>query len=196
MGLATNLRKLFAVAIVIVAAAFTGCAAHANLPSYAVVPDFELTDQTGAAFASGKALQGKVWIADFIFTNCPGPCPRMSSQMHQLQTALAGGGNDSLRLVSFTVDPARDTPPVLDAYSKHFGAISGTWFFLTGPTPALQHLDRDVFMLGDIDGTLMHSTRFVLVDRASRVRGFYLTSEDDAIPRLIADAKGLLRERP
>ena len=170
-----------------------GCAAHASLPTYSEVPDFTLTDQTGAQFASASALRGSVWVADFIFTNCPGPCPRMSSQMHQVQTKLAPLGG--VRLVSFTVDPARDTPQVLAAYAKHFEAQSGVWSFLTGSQQDLNHLSRDVFMLGDVGGNLQHSTRFVLIDRAARVRGFYLTSEDDAIPRLIADAKGLLRER-
>jgi protein SCO1/2 len=168
-----------------------GCSARAGLPSYAVVPDFTLTDQTGAPFQGAAALKGHVWVADFIFTNCTGPCPRMSSQMHQVQTALP----DKVRLVSFTVDPARDTPEVLAAYAKHFEAQQGRWFFLTGPQEKLHHLGRDVFMLGNVNGDLEHSTRFVLIDEESRVRGFYLTSEEDAIPRLIADAKDLLTER-
>ena len=171
----------------------TGCAAKRSLPSYSSVPDFTLTDQTGAAFDSASELKGSVWIADFIYTTCPGPCPRMSSQMHQVQTALSG--LSGFHLVSFTVDPEHDTPPVLEKYSKLFLAQPGTWFFLTGPQPVLQHLCRDVFLLGDVDGTLQHSTRFMLVDRSSKVRGFYLTEEPDAISRLITDAKGLLQER-
>ncbi len=170
-----------------------GCAAHAGLPSYSTVPEFTLTDQTGAQFDSASKLRGKVWIADFIYTMCPGPCPRMSSQMHEVQTAL--DGMNGFRLVSFTVDPANDTPPVLAAYATRFSAKPGIWFFLTGAESDLHHLSRDVFMLGDINGSLEHSTRFVLIDRASRIRGFYLTSEPDAITRLIADAKTLLRER-
>jgi protein SCO1/2 len=170
-----------------------GCSARASLPSYAVVPDFSLTDQTGAEFASAKSLDGQVWVADFIFTNCTGPCPRMSSQMHQVEKALSG--TDGVRFVSFTVDPARDTPQVLAEYSHRFLADPNRWFFLTGSTKTLQHLSRDVFMLGDVDGTLEHSTRFVLVDRMSRVRGFYLTSDADAIPRLISDARSLARDR-
>ena len=170
-----------------------GCAHKPSLPTYGAVPDFALTDQTGAAFSSAAALKNRVWVADFVFTNCPGPCPRMSSQMHQVQTALSG--NDGVRFVSFTVDPARDTPVVLAAYAQHFEAAPGKWFFLTGPVPALENLSRNVFMLGDIDGSLQHSTRFALVDRDSRIRGFYLSSEPDAIPNLIADAKRLLSVR-
>jgi protein SCO1/2 len=177
---------------VLSATLLAGCSAHASLPSYAAVPDFTLTDQTGATFASAPTLKGRVWVADFIFTHCTGPCPRMSSQMRQVQTALAGEG---VKLVSFTVDPARDVPDVLAAYGRRFQAQPGVWYFLTGPQQTLHHLSRDVFMLGDVSGNLDHSTRFVLVDRASRVRGYYLSSEADAISGLVSDARRLLRER-
>lgn len=170
-----------------------GCGrVQAKLDEYGIVPDFTLTDQNGATFSSAAALRGVDWIADFIYTTCPGPCPRMSSQMHQVQTAFSEVGG--VRLVSFTVDPAHDTPPVLADYAHRFGAKPGIWFFLTGPEDVLHHLTRDAFLLGDVNGNLDHSTRFVLVDRKSRIRGYYLTEEPEAIVRLIADAKGLQRQ--
>jgi protein SCO1/2 len=172
--------------------ALAGCTVHAALPSYSTVPDFTLTDQTGAAFKSAEKLKNTVWIADFIYTTCPGPCPRMSSQFHQVEDALAG---TDVKLVSFTVDPEHDTPAVLAEYGQHFGAKTGTWYFLTGSIDALHHLSRDVFMLGDVDGTLEHSTRFLLIDRTERVRGYYTSSDEDAVPRLIADAKALVRTK-
>lgn len=168
-----------------------GCSAKPPLLSYGVVPDFALTDQSGAAFSS-RALDKRVWVADFIFTNCPGPCPRMSSQMHQVQTALQG--DDGVRFVSFTVDPARDTPMVLTAYAKHFEADPRKWYFLTGATATLNHLSYNVFHLNTVDGTLDHSTRFVLVDGQSRIRGFYASSDQEAVPKLIADARQLLKD--
>jgi len=167
-----------------------GCAAHADLPSLGAVSDFTLTDHTGADFKS-DSLSGHVWVANFMFTNCPGPCPRMSSQMHDVQTALAG---QDVKLVSLTVDPDRDTPPVLAKYAAFYSATPGVWYFLTGPRPTLNHLGQDVFKLNPVDGTFDHSTRFVLVDRKSQIRGYYLTSEPDAIQRVIADAKALLRQ--
>jgi protein SCO1/2 len=181
------------------ALALSGCGlgyGPGKLEILGTVPDFTLTDQAGAAFSSATQLHGVDWIADFIYTTCPGPCPRMSSQMHEVQTALLGDDGipaGKIRLVSFTVDPAHDTPPVLADYAKRFGAQPGIWFFLTGPEDALHHLSRDAFMLGDVNGSLEHSTRFVLVDRRSRIRGFYLTSDPDAITRLIADTKSLAR---
>jgi protein SCO1/2 len=166
-----------------------GCTATAGLPSYGLVPDFTLTDQSNQPFVSANTLRGKVWIADFIFTNCPGPCPRMSAQMRQVDNAL-----HDVKLVSFTVDPTRDTPEVLQKYAQRYQAEPGVWYFLTGTQPALHELSRNVFKLGDVNGDLEHSTRFVLIDKKSRVRGYYLTSDDDAIPRLIADAKQVLKE--
>jgi protein SCO1/2 len=173
--------------------ALAGCTVSAGLPSYGLVPDFALTDQSDRPFLSADTLRGKVWIADFIFTNCAGPCPRMSAQMRQVGSTLHD--LKDLRLVSFTVDPARDTPAVLAKYAERYQAEPGVWFFLTGSQAELHNLARNVFMLGDVNDLLQHSTRFVLVDRKSRVRGYYLTSDDDAIPRLIADARRVSKER-
>src|SRR5581483_3021130 len=131
----------FSIALACSLIALSGCAARAGLPSYSTVPQFTLTDQNGGSFDSTR-LNGKVWIADFIYTTCPGPCPRMSSQMHQVQKALPG-----IDLVSFTIDPKTDTPAVLKEYAGHFEAAD-RWHFLTGPEATLQHLCKDVFMLG------------------------------------------------
>lgn len=175
----------------LVALGLVGCAAHANLPALGAVSDFTLTDQTGASFKS-ESLAGHVWVANFMFTNCPGPCPRMSSQIHEVQSALAG---QDVKLVSMTVDPDRDTPQVLAKYAAFYSATPGVWYFLTGPRETLNHLGQDVFKLNPVDGSFDHSTRFVLVDRNMQMRGYYLTSEPDAIQRVIADAKALLRQR-
>jgi len=113
----------------------------------------------------------------------------MSSQMHRVQMELEGQG---IQLVSFTVDPEHDTPGALAAYAQKFKASPGVWHFLTGERADLNHLAKDVFKLGVVDGSLEHSTRFVLVDRTGQMRGYYLTSEPDAIQRLIKDARAIL----
>ena len=159
----------------------TACGSHkAALPDYGLVLEFQLTAETGRTFDS-KVLSGKIWVADFMFTTCPGPCPRMTSQMHEIQQAT------SVKLVSFTVDPARDTPETLAAYAQIHHASPDRWSFLTGPEATLNHLGLDVFKLNKVDGSLQHSTRFVLVDRMSHIRGYYDTSEPAAIQKLIAD---------
>jgi protein SCO1 len=165
-----------------------GCSSRPALPELGTTAPFKLTEHTNQEFDSAS-LKGKVWVADFMFTTCPGPCPRMSSQMHQVQMALEKQG---IQLVSFTVDPEHDTPEVLAEYGRTFKASPGVWHFLTGAKADLNHLAKDVFKLGVVDGSLEHSTRFVLVDRTGQIRGYYLTSDADAIPRLIEDARRLL----
>ena len=118
--------------------------------------------------------------------------PRMSAMMRRVQTAVAE--LPDVRLVSFSVDPARDTPPVLAEYATRYRAQPGRWFFLTGDVKTLDALDRRAFMLGNVDGSLEHSTRFVLVDRHGRIRGYYGTSEDDPTAHLIADIRRLARD--
>src|SRR5579871_368630 len=162
-----------------------------SLPVLFDVPEFQLTAQDGQPFDS-KVLAGKIWVADFIYTTCPGPCPRMTSQMHEVQTELRT--MPDVRLVSFTVDPAHDTPPVLAEYAKLHGADPARWYFLTGSAADLQKLDRDTFKLGNIDATLQHSTRFVLVDRKARIRGYYDASESGAIRKVIEDINALARD--
>jgi protein SCO1/2 len=183
------MRKLLLACIVL-----AGCARMGEpLPAFNTVPDFQLVSQSGDAFLSEANLKGKVWIADFIFTTCTGPCPRMSSQMKRVQKAMSAF--PEVRLVSFTVDPENDTPTALAEYAKRYAADPARWFFLTGDKQTLHKLNREAFMLGNVDGSLDHSTRFILIDRAGRVRKYYHTNEGDFVPELVRDVRGLLRER-
>ncbi len=175
----------------VLALTLAACAKSPPLPVYGKVPGFQLISQTGEPF-DRTALNGKIWVADFIYTHCPGPCPRMSAQMRRVQTAVAA--LPDVRLVSFSVDPERDTPTVLAEYATRYHAQPGRWFFLTGDQKALDALDRRAFMLGNVDGKLEHSTRFVLVDRQGRIRGYYGTDQDDPTARLIVDIRRLARE--
>jgi len=165
--------------------------------SYGTVPVFQLTNQDGQAFGSAQ-LRGKIWIADFIYTTCPGPCPMISSRMSELQAPLE---KTDVHLVSFSVDPARDSPEVLRGYARKLQAQPGRWDFLTGPQPVIYELSRDGFKLGlsdgrDDAGLPVHSTRMILVDRHGDIRGYYDAAEVDAITKLIADTTHLLREQP
>lgn len=110
--------------------------------------------------------------------------------MNQVQKAVK---ESSVRFVSFTIDPDRDTPEVLAAYGNRYKADPARWSLLTGTRAELKKLNYDTFHLGDLDGSLEHSTRFVLVDEKSRIRGFYDTSEPENIQKLISDIQALLR---
>jgi protein SCO1/2 len=167
------------------------------VPSYGRVPPFQLVNQNGQPFGSVQ-LTGKVWIADFIFTSCPGPCPLISTRMSELQKPLE---NTDVHLVSFSVDPETDTPQVLRGYAEKLHADPKRWDFLTGSKSTIYKLSHDGFKLavsdgGDADGNPVHSTRIVLVDRHGQIRGYYEGTEADAMTKLLADTNHLLREQP
>lgn len=164
-----------------------GCAPK-PLPILGEVARFHLTSQSGEEFDS-TSLAGRVWVADFIFTNCEGPCPRMSAYMRALQKATSD--LPDLKMVSFTVDPARDTPTVLRQYGATYSADPRRWYFLTGDPKILDQLDHDSFKLGNVGAGMDHSTRFVLVDSLGRIRGYYGIASGDPIPDLAADARRL-----
>jgi protein SCO1/2 len=161
------------------------------LPVLGEVQDFTLTNQNGKDYGMND-LRGRIWVADFFFSNCPGPCPRMSTLMGDIQRATSD--IDELRIVSITVDPERDTPDAMKAYGERYGAIDGRWYFLTGPQSLLHRLASQDFNLFDVDGSLQHSTRFALIDRQGRIRGFYSTGENGSYARIPEDARKLLAE--
>jgi protein SCO1 len=167
------------------------------LPLYGSVPNFELTNQDAQPFGS-QQLAGKIWIADFIFTSCRGPCPIISTRMSELQKPLE---KSDVRLVSFSVDPETDTPPVLRVYADKLRKKPFRWDFLTGPRDAIASISRDGFKLGiseseEPDSGPVHTTRFVLVDRRGTIRGYYDALAPDGVTTLLADTNHLLREQP
>jgi protein SCO1 len=167
------------------------------LPSYGTVPKFELVNQDSQPFGS-EQLAGKIWIADFIFTSCPGPCPIISTRMSELQKPLA---KSDVHLVSVSVDPEKDTPEVLRVYAGKLRIQPLRWDFLTGSRAAIYSLSKDGFKLGVSDGSEeegvpVHSTRFVLVDRRGTIRGYYDALAPDGVTKLLADTNHLLREQP
>jgi protein SCO1/2 len=167
------------------------CGRHREpLSRYQKIQDFVLISQDGQEFQSAEKLKGNIWVASFIFTTCTGPCPRMSSKMRQLQSRIAN--RDDIKLVSFTVDPENDTPPVLARYAERFGARQGVWYFLTGPMETLHSLARESFLLSNVDGSLNHSTRFVLVDRDGTVRKYYHSDDPGLISAITEDIGELL----
>lgn len=179
------------IALVFLSLVLAGCASSPALPSYGQVPHFNLTDSTGKAFDS-QSLQGRVWIVDFIFTNCPGPCPRMTSQMHKIERQV--NSFEDVRLLSISVDPDRDTPPVLDAYARRFGGPTPQWYFLTGTPDTIHLLAKETFKIGDLISVMDHSTKFMLVDKKGAIRGYYSTFDTDGIPSLLSDLNALRKE--
>ena len=151
------------------------------------VPDFTLTERSGKTVTLDD-LKGKVWVADFIFTYCGGPCPMMTRRMRELHQSLAQARLADVLTVSISVDPRRDTPQVLTEYATMHKTDDYDWLFLTGDEQAIFDLSIKGFKLAveAEQGTdqLIHSTRFVLVDQEAQIRGYYEIVTDEEINEL------------
>ncbi len=160
------------------------------------LPDFELTERSGETVTL-DSLKGRVWIANFIFTRCAGPCPLVSAAMAKLQKDLENHPRrDDIVLVTFTVDPTYDTPQVLRDYAAGFAADAAKWLFLTGDREVMWRLVEDGFKLpvfDNADDPLMpigHSLKFVLVDQRGDIRGYF-----HGVPQQLPDGTTLPHER-
>lgn len=151
-------------------------------PPLRPVPDFHLVDSHGAPFDRSRLL-GRVWLAAFVFTSCAGTCPAITSRMRVLQAALP----EEVRLVSFSVDPERDTPERLLAYARKNGRQEGRWFFLTGERPEIVQLATQGFRQAGEDDLLNHRSSLTLVDHTGWIRGFYPTDSEEGVTTLLRD---------
>lgn len=166
-----------------------------QLARYWQVPDFTLTERSGGAFRSAD-LQGKVWLADFFYTTCPGPCPALSSRLSELHRRFQG--NASVAFVSISLDPEKDNPAVLQEYASRFGA-DARWSFLTGPKETIYGLSETGFKLAAVKEQqgaepIIHSTKLVLVDQQGWIRGFYEGTSSERTEQLVRDIQQLLKE--
>jgi protein SCO1/2 len=170
------------------------------LPVYGHLPEFHLVDQRGAPYASG-AMLGQVSVVDFVFTRCTASCPRLTGHMAELQAGLERKKSGA-RLVSFSVDPEHDTPPVLSAYAAHAHADAARWTFLTGPADDVSRAVVLGFKVAAVkvakgadDYDVTHGDWFVLVDRKGDVRGYYPMDDPGELDVVLRDALRLERER-
>lgn len=154
------------------------------------VPDFNLTNQQGKPLGLSDMV-GKIWVADFIFTNCPTICPAMTQEMARLQSEFVA---DRVHFVSFSVDPERDTTEVLSRYATAYGADDRRWHFLTGEKASIYQLAEQGFSLaaGHKGSEILHSPRFVLVKPNGNIHDYYDSRSGPAMLRLRQDVKALL----
>jgi len=165
--------------------------AEEQLPIIGKIPAFDLVDQNSKQFTL-KNLEGNVWLADFIFTTCSGPCPIMTERMGMVQHDLLE--TEKLKFVSFTVNPDYDTPEVLKKYAQRFDADVGSWSFVTGKYEQIQELIVEGFKMGDVEEIVFHSTRFALVDHEGNLRGYYSGTEPAEHEILTRDIQSLIND--
>ena len=199
------------VALVLLAAAASLRLARgetSGLNDFGPAPAFALTDQLERPVALGD-YRGQVVVASFIYTSCRDICPALSLRMRALQERLRQERllGERVQMLSFTVDPARDTPAVLQAYAERHQADPEAWRFLSGPVETLIPLIVDGFRLGvealppneddhsemsDDSYEVIHSGRFVLIDREGRIRAYY-DGTDVELDRMVSNVRSLLR---
>ncbi len=161
------------------------------LPIIGKIPQFEMRDSRNESFGSND-LYGNIWVADFIFTTCAGPCPVMTTEMYKIHQTFI---NDPIvKTITYTVNPDYDTPEILSGYAERYNADTEQWHFLTAPYEDLQFIIKNGFKMGDIEEIVFHSTKFALVDGDMNIRGYYTGTEPDEVDKLIEDIKNLKKE--
>lgn len=163
---------------------------------YHSIPDFNLLNQNGGRVTK-KDLEGNIFVADFFFTSCKSICPKMSNNLVRVSEKFKD--RPDVKIVSYTVNPERDSVPVLADYSKKYFARPDQWFFLTGPKKELYDLARDGFFMTAMPGDggpddFIHSDKMVLVDKEGHIRGYYDGTDSKEIYRLIDEIKVLIAE--
>lgn len=168
-----------------------------SLDSFHKISPFELFNQEGE-LVTQKTFSDKIYVTDFFFTICPGICPKMMSNMMDLQEAFLN--DDEVLLLSHSVTPERDSVPVLKKYAEDKGILSKKWHLVTGTQEEIYKLGRkDYFVEEDLGlekeiDEFLHTENFVLIDKNSHIRGIYNGLRKASIKRLIEDIKTLKKE--
>jgi protein SCO1/2 len=172
------------------------------LADWGEVADFSLVDTEGRAFGR-KELLGKIWVIDFVFTGCSGPCIPMTQGLRTAVQDLRG--EPDVEFVTVTVDPENDTPEVLRRFAESRGGASPRWHWLTGDKAAIHKLVQESFLspIGDKlpDGQIPHSTRYFVVDRHAHVRMMHDTKSDPEPGHgpargVVETVRALLKQQP
>jgi protein SCO1/2 len=163
-----------------------------GLPVLFEAPPFKLLDQNGQPFTQ-EQLRGRPYVAAFVFTHCAGPCPMMFGKLAKMQETIP---DPQVRLVTFTVDPERDTPAVLKQKLADLNADEKRWTFLTGDNQSIDAVARGMLQPKPMDGDspLLHSENFLLFDAQGRCRGVFYSKDDAAMDKLKAAATQLAAE--
>jgi protein SCO1/2 len=163
---------------------------------YHTIADFSFVNQNGKTITQ-KDYEGKIYVADFFFTTCGSICPKMTTNLSDIQKAFAN--NPKVKLLSFTVFPETDSVPVLKAYAKKHHVDDAKWNLVTGDKKEIYTMARKSYLAVKLGKPselydMVHTENFVLVDTKKRVRGFYDGTNKDDMKRLIEDITFLSNE--
>ena len=160
------------------------------------IDDFSLINQNNEV-VTNETHDGKIYVADFFFTTCPGICPIMKDNMIDIQKEFIN--DNQVLLLSHTVTPEIDSVDILKDYSIDNGIIDSKWNLVTGDKKQIYNLARKSYLVAediesDIKYDMIHTENFVLVDPNRRIRGFYDGTNFESMERLIEDIYILKKE--
>lgn len=163
---------------------------------YQTIPDFKFINQYGDSI-SQKSLKGNIYVADFFFTTCPSICPIMHRNMLTVYNEFKNVSD--FKIISHTIDPKHDSVAVLKAYADKLGISGQSWWLLQGKKEATYQLGEKSYLVAmkQDDGTpggFVHQGWFVLIDKQSRIRGYYDGTQPNEVAKLIADINTLRAE--
>jgi protein SCO1/2 len=161
------------------------------------ITGFTMLDQDGYK-VSENIIEDKVAVVNFFFTSCPSICPKMMRNVQTVQDMYRN--KPELHIVSFTVDPKRDTPARLKKFADAYHVDKDNWHLLTGEKKEIYQLARNSFYLSASQGDggdhdFIHSENLVLIDRQGRIRGYYDGTDADAVDELITHISKLKNDR-
>jgi protein SCO1 len=164
---------------------------------YHSIANFTFTNQYNET-VSEQTVKNKIYVADFFFATCQSICPQMTKQLTRVQQTFEK--NDSILILSHTVNPMHDSVSILNEYAQRYGAIKNKWHFLTGDKKVIYELAKSSYIVNALedDGSaegFLHSELLLLLDSKQRIRGMYDGTDEVAVTKLIADIKLLLTEK-
>lgn len=195
-GFVYHLRWIVPIAVVLI---FLGFAtiwwaniSTGELPVLGTIPQFSFTERSGEPFGRTD-LNGKISIVSWGFTTCPSVCPTMNKHISEMYHDFAA--SPQIQFIMITVDPERDSLPVLRDYAESFGVTDNRWVFLRAPIDSVVNLSEKGFMLGADDLPGGHTFRLTLLDTKGRIRGYYDGLDETSLRVLRDHIRLLAREK-
>lgn len=161
------------------------------LPKLGQAPSFMLEAQNGTTITD-ETMKGTIWVANFMFTRCQGPCPLMSQKIKNLNTTFQHVSQ--VKFVSITTDPEHDSSAVLAEYAQKYEADSNRWFFLRGGLEQTRELAQEGLKVSVGDTPDMHSTRFILIDPDLSIRGYFDSRDSEELAKLKVSIEKLMQK--
>jgi protein SCO1/2 len=168
-----------------------------NKTSFHTIRPFSLISQENKIFTE-KDIEGKICVADFFFTTCPGICPKMTKSMSNIQKEFIN--DDEVLLLSHSVTPEKDSVSILKKYALEKNVNFKRWKLLTGDKNEIYNLGRKYYFVEEDEGikksnnVFLHTENFILIDKQRHIRGIYNGLDPNSITNLIQDVKILKEE--